>query len=285
MDIRDEEVKAAVRTMQLLADSASDSIRIGVGSTAITKSDGTPVSAVDAAINTRVIAEVKRRHPECGVLGEEESYKGGDGSRLFVVDPIDGTAAYVAGLGVACFSVAYVRDGVTQAAVIEDPFTFSRFVAVRGAGAELDGRKLDVGTEPRSNIVLFEAIQRSELSEELLFHELRAAKANPVRYLAFVNPAARVATGALAGAVFGKITPWDHLGVSLLVEEAGGVVSDFAGKPVCIDSDGVVLAHPNWHAALLEAVTNSRKSSGVDDWSDRLHRAFVILSSAVGSGS
>jgi fructose-1,6-bisphosphatase/inositol monophosphatase family enzyme len=253
-----DEITAAVQTMDLLADTASDELRIGSGSRATTKGDGSPVTEVDLRLNKLVISTVLRRHPGCGVVGEEESLEG-DGRAVFIVDPVDGTAALTAGLGVACFVMAYVVDGVTEATVIEDPFTLSRFVAIRGKGATLNGSRLELGETPRSNIVSVEALRDSSMDEEWLQRALRAAKANPVHYLAFVNVAARVGTGALAGAIFGRATPWDCLGVALLVKEAGGTVTTLHGEPVdgTTNAEGIILAHPTWHQRLIDAVAAS----------------------------
>jgi myo-inositol-1(or 4)-monophosphatase len=245
----------AMVSMLTIADAVRPMILAGIGSLAVTKGDGSPVTEVDGAINQFVIEQIMALHPEAGVLGEEGTKNAG-GRAVFVVDPIDGTAAYSMGLGVACFSIAYVVDGVTRCAVLDDPFTSSRFSAVLGQGARMNDVVLTVGVASRSNIVLFEAMRTSGLAEVNLFSALRETGANPVRYLAYVGPSARVATGAMAGALFGRVTPWDYLGVSLIVREAGGVARDFNGDNVqgMNAAGGIILAHPTWYNRLRNTV-------------------------------
>jgi fructose-1,6-bisphosphatase/inositol monophosphatase family enzyme len=247
-------------TMRSLAVGAAVSMRAHVGSVATTKSDGTPVTLLDVELNELVAKRVLCDFPDAGLLGEEGSFNV-DAAQLFIVDPIDGTAAFTAGLGVASFVMAYTEDGTTRAAIVEDPFTSTRFEAALGHGATINSSPLTIPSQTRSSIVIFEALRDSDVDELRLFAGLRAAGANPVRYLSFASVAARVATGAIAGAIFARPSLWDCLAVSLIAREAGAVATTFSGQNVTgTDLDeGIIIAHPAWHTALLDVVARSQK--------------------------
>jgi fructose-1,6-bisphosphatase/inositol monophosphatase family enzyme len=162
-------------------------------------------------------------------------------------------------LGIASFVMAYVEDTLTQAALIEDPYTNSRFEAQRDCGATMNNTPIEVPRTPRSTIVTFEAFRASGFDDAEFFARLRAAGANPVRYLSFANVAVRVATGAIAGAVFARPSLWDCLAVALIAKEAGARVTTLHGAAVTgtdLD-DGIVIAHPTWHEELLDVIANA----------------------------
>lgn len=252
--------------MRALADMAGPVLRAGLGQPAVMKPDGTPVTDDDGVLNTAVIEAVRHQHPWCAVIGEEESWypSGGyddaiAGGGTFVVDPIDGTAAYAAGLGVAAFAMAYLRDGVLTAALIDDPYAGCRFTAVAGEGAYLDGTRVRVGTAPRSEQVFVEGVRSGVLAGWSAEVALRDAGFTLARFRAFLSPGARVATGAVSGAVFGHTSLHDCAPLALVAAEAGATVTDLSGGRWAPGShDGIIAAHPTMHATLLELVTAGR---------------------------
>lgn len=257
--------------MNELADFAREIISQNIGESSTTKLDGTPITASDARINDAVITGLHTHFPECTVLGEEGSREG-PSSGVFLLDPIDGTAPYAAGICVAAFSLTYAIDGVSAAAVIDDPFTNTRFCAIRGEGATINGTSMALGAEPRSNIVNLSALApRPSIAtpgdsghvpdfEARLFGSLRNSGFNPARFLSFAGPACRVASGALSGAFFGYPSHWDTLGVSLIASEAGAVVTTLSGGAFSGTdlTEGIIIAHPARYQELLRAVRISR---------------------------
>lgn len=250
----------AVAFMRGLADIASVRIIASSGLPACQKDDGTPVTVLDVELNDLVITAVASTWPACGVLGEERSWHP-NRDQLFIVDPIDGTAPLVAGLSLATFAMAYVVDGVTVAAVVADPFTGHTFFATSASGAYVNDTPLCVPASlvPPSFTVNVEALGNTAYDPEVGTALLRHAGFIVTCHKAFIGPAVRVATGGMAGGVFGRPSLWDCLAPALICTEAGAVVTTFDGTPVCgteLD-DGLVVAHPLVHAQLLEVFTQA----------------------------
>lgn len=194
-------------------------------------------SEVDGLAETEVIKELHRAHPDYAVLGEEGgARKGNRGSSRYtwVIDPLDGTSNYLRGLPHWCVSIALVEDGEPLHAVIFDPLRNELFTASRGAGAQLNERRIRVG-------------ERRDLSGALLTtgfaprERLRAgAQLDCVRELlrdaedirrtgSAALDLAYVACGRADAYFEAGVMPWDIAAGVLLVREAGGRVSDFKG--------------------------------------------------------
>lgn len=245
---------AALHTMELLGELAAGHMRSQLGAAAIMKGDGTPVTQVDLELNALVLDVVARRHPGCDVIGEEASSLT-DSTHVFVVDPIDGTATFAAGFGLAAFAMAFIVDGVPQASLICDPFAGMTFAALKGVGATVNGTPLRIPARPAGSMVQIEATNRTPLHNGVAEAAVFAAGFSPVRHYAFIGPAARVATGSVAAAAFVRDSLWDTLPVAVLCAEAGAKVTTVTGEP----SDGttpggLLVAHPAVHAELVAAL-------------------------------
>src|SRR3989339_1842896 len=108
------------------------------------KSDNTPVTVTDKAVNSLLIKESKRYFPKYGILGEEENSIVGNEEYHWVCDPIDGTIPFSHGIPTCVFSLALVKDGVPVVAVVYDPFMDRLFTAEKGNGAKLNGKTIHV---------------------------------------------------------------------------------------------------------------------------------------------
>jgi len=198
-----------------------------------------------------------QRFPEAGFLGEEGGSEGGKAVR-FIVDPLDGTVNYAHGFPFFGVSLALEAEGVVQAGVVMDTARGETFYALRGEGAYLDGRPIrvtgrrellgsllatgfpyDVAKDPESLTYFARALRRG-----LLVRRPGAAALD----LAYV------AAGRLEGFWEVKLNPWDVAAGWLLVEEAGGRVTDLAGGPYRLGSRYIVATNGLIHGALLEAL-------------------------------
>ncbi|TPW20464.1 MAG: myo-inositol-1(or 4)-monophosphatase, partial [Elusimicrobia bacterium] len=200
------------------------------------KSRANPVTEADLAAEQAILDVVLRRFPGHDFLTEERAPRASGSDYVWVVDPIDGTVNYAHGFPHSCASVAVVRRGVTLAGGIYDPFRDELFLAERGRGATLNGRPLKVGEAARLGDALL-------LTGFAYDRHLKAAKyAGYVRkFLERAQDLRRSGSAALdlawvaAGRVDGywefTLNPWDVAAGKLLVEEAGGRVTDFSGRP------------------------------------------------------
>jgi histidinol-phosphatase len=191
-----------------------------------TKPDLSPVSEADRAAEEAIRGLVERNRPGEGVLGEE---LGGDGSgdaARWIVDPIDGTINYVRGIPVWGTLLALERDGAVDVALVSAPALRRRWWALRGEGAWADGERCRV-----SEVARIEDAAISTTSPQGMpagWPEL-TARAWAARGLSDFWQHCLVAEGALDVAADPVVNLWDFAPVRLLVEEAGGRCTTFAG--------------------------------------------------------
>ena len=180
-------------------------------------------------------------------MGEEE---GGDTAtnrgRWFVVDPIDGTTNFIKDCHMSCISVALVEDGLVQLGVVYNPYLDEMFWAVRGTGAYCNGKQLRVSDQPLSNgLVLFgTSPYHEELHEEsfrLAYQYFRQALDIRRSGSAALDLCA-IAAGRAELFFELELAPWDYAAGSLMIEEAGGIISTMDGEPLVFDRPCSVLA-------------------------------------------
>jgi myo-inositol-1(or 4)-monophosphatase len=207
----------------------------------------------------RVLAE---RFPSHAILAEELSSEAGHGrpsDHCWVFDPIDGTTNYAHGLPIFCAALGLEIEGRMEIAAVYDPTRRELFTAERGGGAYLNGAPLRVSAAAS----LIEALLVTgfpysihEESEEILglFGEF-VRRARAVRRLGSAAlDMAYVAAGRFDAFWEDSLKPWDVAAASLLVEEAGGVVTGTDGSPFRVRSGHVLASAPALHDAMLETI-------------------------------
>jgi histidinol-phosphatase len=221
------------------------------------KTDGSPVSEADRAIEALARDLVAKRSPGLGVLGEEEGDSSADNPRRLIIDPIDGTRNFVRGIPVFASLLAIEEDGDVTAAVVSAPALRMRWYAGRGMGAFLGPRRLRV-----SSI--------AELSKAHLFHgdlSGRVEGRQPAMLQALLPRVERtrgfgdffqhmlVAEGSGEIALDSKMQPWDIAAVKLIVEEAGGKSTSYAGES-SIHAPNLLSTNGHLHAAVLASLSS-----------------------------
>ena len=193
------------------------------------KSGGSPVTSADHAVDGYLRDVLMAARPDYGWLSEEtpDSTDRLSARRLFVVDPIDGTVAYMKGKPWWCIPIAVVEDGRPVAAVIHAPALNETFAATRGGGATLNGRTITASdtTDLDDASVLADARLMEGPHWPEPWPVMRFEKRNAIAYRM-----ALVAAGAFDAAI--ALTPkwdWDVCAGALIAEEAGAVVSDHHG--------------------------------------------------------
>ncbi|RJX29703.1 MAG: inositol monophosphatase [Desulfarculus sp.] len=219
------------------------------------------VTDADLASQEAVLAAIRERHPEHAVLAEETpadlARLAAEQGPLWVVDPLDGTTNYIHGFPHVAVSVALVREGRPQAGVVLDVTRGEEFSAARGQGAWLDGQAIRVAETPGPEQALLMTgfpFRRKELLDPYLalFREIFEQTSGVRRAGSAALDLAYVAAGRGQGFWELGLSPWDLAAGILLVEEAGGVVSDFAGKGGALWGGDVVAAAPGLHAWLQQ---------------------------------
>ncbi len=220
------------------------------GERATAKADGTPVTATDHAVERMLRDRLAAERPDDGVLGEELGEMGA-GARRWVLDPLDGTEWFARGIPVWGTLIVLEDEAGPLVAVVSAPALRRRWWAERGGGAFRDGRPIAVSAVERvedafvahANLFLGFEIDATPL--------LRAARLSG-GFESFLAPML-LAEGAVDVALSPRGFLWDLLPVQLIVEEAGGVFSDFDGVRTA-SGRGVVAANPALHPRVLSAL-------------------------------
>ncbi len=210
-----------------------------------TKPDRSPVTEADLAVEAELRAVLGSEQPDDAVLGEEEGERG-SGPRRWIVDPIDGTRNYLRGIPVWATLVALEEGGVVTTGVVSAPALGRRWWAGRGAGAFADGEPIRVSDVSRVE----DAAVSFGLDRPL---PALADRAWHVRGFGDFWAHMLVAEGALDGAIDAVgVSLWDLAAVQVIVEEAGGRFSDFAGASRA-DGGSAVSSNGLLHEELLAA--------------------------------
>ena len=252
-----------------LARSAGRVMReaFGLGMERSLKDDGTHLTEADTTINRLVLSEVGRRCPGFSILAEEGSADVEGSDYTVVCDPIDGTTAFCHGIPTCVFSLALVHRGVPVIGVIYDPFMDRLFFAEVGRGAFLNERPIRVsGSATLKGSVIGPVWWRGDpfrvdrVNEALMDKGARTIDTGSVAYMG-----ALVAAGAIGGTVFPGRTPWDTAAMKVIVEEAGGQVTDVFGDDQRYDREirGHVASNRVLHSQLLEIIAGVQDGGAV----------------------
>ncbi len=208
-----------------------------------TKEDLSPVTAADRAIEAAIRAELALVLPDHGVLGEEYGDDRIDSEWVWVIDPIDGTKAFITGSPLFGTLIALCHWGKPVVGVMDCAALNERWVGAAGHGAWYNNGKVKTRACPQLN----QAISYS--SSPQMFQgadEAPAAKfASAVKLPLYGGDCygyALLAAGWSDMVLEARLKPYDYCAIVPIIEGAGGVVSDWAGRPLIINSDGRMLA-------------------------------------------
>lgn len=244
--------RAALRGGELVAGEGTDPV-------AEAKGAGDYVTDVDRASEQAIREILREGTPDIPVVGEEAGGRGD--RRSWVVDPLDGTTNYLHGFPVVGVSVALVEEGRPIVGVVHAPFLGQTFLGARGLGARArtGGREAEarVSGRPVEQAVVGTGFPFRR--KDLIPRYLATFEASLGRFEDLRRPGAAaldlawVATGAFEGFFELGLAQWDVAAGALLIEEAGGVVTDWEGGTDYLGGD-VLAGSPAVHAALLEIV-------------------------------
>lgn len=212
-----------------------------------------PVSQADRAAETLIRDALGRAFPGDGFLGEEGG--GTTAERLWVIDPIDGTANFVRGLPGFCVSLAYVEAGTAEIGVIYAPVTDELFAARRGGGASCNGAAMRVSGCGALSEAILGLSYSPKLGRERFVAALDRMLGAGAEFRRLGSTAlglAYVADGRLDAFWAPRTQSWDVLAGLVLVQEAGGWASDFLGAHGALAPGGALGCTPGLHATLLE---------------------------------
>lgn len=225
------------------------------------KDDKTPVTEADIAINDLVIKRVEKTFPSDAVLGEEASTEK-TSKRVWVCDPVDGTLPYSHGIPLSTFSLALTENGKPIVGLVMQPFIDKVFTATLGGGSFCNGKRLQVrkGGMERALIELADIPAHNEkcilpLGGEV-YDRVIALGGKCTAMWSCIFPGAMVAAGQYTGVIFNNEKPVDGAAIKIIVEEAGGTVTDLFGNEQRYDQPlkGFIASNGEVHEQLLELV-------------------------------
>jgi len=218
------------------------------------------VSEVDRESEAVIIEVLHKAYPEHGIRGEEHGQSFPEGEFNWVIDPLDGTLNYLQGIPHFCISIAAMKGNRIEHGVIVDPLRNEEFVASRGAGAQLNGKRIRVARATRIDEGVFSTgippgSVRAELDSYMDVLKRFTGTARATRRLGSAAlDLAYVAAGRVDGFFEPGLSTWDIAAGVLLVREAGGFVGDFGGGDRFLESGDIVAANPKLFKLMIQTI-------------------------------
>jgi myo-inositol-1(or 4)-monophosphatase len=218
------------------------------------------VTEFDRRSEALLVARIRARFPEHGILAEESGAGGAGGARVrWVCDPLDGTTNYAHNYPFFAVSVGVEVDGAVVAGAVYDPVRDELFAAARGHGATLNGEPIRVSAiadvESALLVTGFPYDVREHPERHVpLFQEFLLRAQGVRRDGSAALNLCYVAMARFDGMWEGHLSPWDVAAGSLIVREAGGVVTGYEGEPFRLEGRRIVTANAALHAKLLAVV-------------------------------
>jgi len=235
---------AEIELAHALADAAGAIARryfrqpIGVD----TKPDRTPVTVADREAEATMRAAIEQRFPDDGILGEEFGAVRADAARVWVLDPIDGTMSFIAGMPLFGILIALVEDGAPALGIIDQPISRERWLGAGGQATSRNG--VPVRTRACSTIAaaaLYATSPDMFGADEPAFARLKAS-VKTARFGADCYAYAQLASGFVDLVVEAGLKPYDYCALAPVIAGAGGSITDWCGEALGLGSDGRVIA-------------------------------------------
>ena len=220
------------------------------------------VTEIDQMAEKAIIETLLTAYPDHGILAEESGEqpgKHGGADHVWIIDPLDGTTNFIHGFPVYCVSIALAVKGKLEQAVIYDPSRNDLFCATKGRGAYMNERRIRVA-------------KRTHLRDTLLSTGFPFRPGDAMKpYLAMLGDVmprcagvrrpgsaaldlAYVAAGFSDGFFEQGLSPWDMAAGSLLISEAGGLVSDLSGESDYLTTGNIIAGTPKVFPPLMQVV-------------------------------
>lgn len=214
---------------------------------------------VDVKAEQLIIQTIRKAYPNHGIIAEESGCHGLSDEPVWIIDPLDGTTNYVHGFPFFSISIAYKVNQRIEHAVVYDPMKHECFAASRGAGARLNDRRIRVSKQTQLSDALlatsFPSQNKTLLQRYMQTLSSLVGQCGGIRRTgsAALN-LAYVANGRLDGFWEFGLRTWDIAAGSLLIQEAGGLVSDIDGGENYLDSGDLIAGTPKVFKALSQKI-------------------------------
>ncbi len=221
------------------------------------KSDESPVTQADRGVEDVVRGYLAEHFPQDGVFGEEAGFQGNDRDQIWIVDPIDGTRSFLSGHPLFGFLLGRLNFGQPEFGVIGVPTLGETLIGVKDQGATVNGKPISVSSQTalEESVLFINEGEKIYRDQPAVFGQLM--NAGQTRRLSYdCYPHALLAMGHVDTVVDYDLQPYDYLPVRAVVEAAGGVMTDWNGNALTLQSEGHVVsaATPALHGAVLNLI-------------------------------
>lgn len=197
------------------------------------KADGSLVTNVDIEVERRIMSLIRDKFPEHGILTEETPEINAGSEYRWIIDPLDGTHNYVHGIDIFGVSICITHLDKPVVGIVYLPVTEQLYYCEKGSGAYLNGKRIRVSKRKLKGACITHSSSFRRDSERMLegFGRVINSVFNIRMLGCSVTSLSSVAEGKVDADIEYNVKPWDIYGGALIVEEAGGRVTDFSGKP------------------------------------------------------
>lgn len=226
---------------------------------------GDIVTEVDEKCERYILDRLSKEYPDATILSEESGSVGVPGGKdVWIIDPLDGTRNYAMKIPFFCVSIGLTRNGAAYAGVIYDPIHDELFYAERGKGAFLNGEPIHVSKDESMDDSLLSVSWVKRKVERKRFIDIIDKLAHETSYFRRFGAAALVmsyvACGRLSAYIQGGLSPWDIAAGIVIIEEAGGKITDFDSRQINLSMKNieVVTANSAIHSILINDVIHGK---------------------------
>lgn len=232
------------------------------------KGEADLVTVADRTSETLIRERLRSHWPNHDILGEEQGLQDNGSDYRWYVDPLDGTTNFAHGYPVFCVSMALEHKGHRIAGVVYDPTRDELFAAEQGSGAELNGKPIKVSRTARLAECLvatgFPSYKRHKNPNIFYYHQITLRSHGVRRAGSAALDLCYVASGRFDGFWEFNLNPWDTAAGVLLVEEAGGRVSNFRGGEFDISSRETLATNGLIHDELMDEFDKISSGRGLE---------------------
>ncbi len=260
IDIMEDPIR---KTAVQLAYSAGEIIRKNFfkNSSAEWKKDGTPVTNTDLEVNGLVLHTLREATPTFSIMAEEGSHIIPGSEYTWVCDPLDGTVAFTGGLPTCVFSLALLHNHQTIFAIVYDPFLDQVYTAETANGSFMNGHRISVSKTAvaTKGLVGIPFWQGEHYDSTLLLDNLKKKDIFVTNIFSIVYMSMLVACGKLSAVIYLNTSAHDGAAASLIVKEAGGMVTNLFGNDQDYDKplQGCLLSNGRLHHTYLQIIKES----------------------------
>jgi len=220
------------------------------------KADRSIVTAADLASERLIRSIIRGRFAGDAFLGEETGFRKGSSGRTWVIDPLDGSTNYSIGNPFFAVSIALEESDEPALGIVNYPCQGELFCAERGSGARLNGKRIrasDARTLERSTLTFCHGTDPASIRRiSAIFRRLKEVTSRTRQMGAASLELCYVACGRVDAFIMVGVNAWDVAAGSLIVEEAGGRVTDLAGRRFTMSSTTLLASNGRIHNKLMK---------------------------------